>query len=163
MQNICDRTLITLYGKWSLFYDYNCGFSSAIWCCSFLLSSWLKCRDKFNPSYANTDIWNKVFQNEPSKICGRHPVKSFTWSVLEFLAWFISMLSSILRSSHRRCSIKKGAVKTFAKSTEKHLCESLFLNKIAGPRHRCFPVSFEKFLRIPFLQNISDDRFFILQ
>ena len=39
-----------------------------------------------------------------------------------------------------------------------------FLNKVAGPKpatllkkdwHRCFPVNFAKFIRTPFLQNIS--------
>ena len=47
----------------------------------------------------------------------------------------------------------------------KHLCQSHFLNKVAGLRfttllkkrlwHRCFPMNFAKFLRTPFLQNIS--------
>ena len=36
------------------------------------------------------------------------------------------------RSSHQRCSIKKGAPKNFAKFTGKHLCQSLFFNKVAG-------------------------------
>ena len=36
------------------------------------------------------------------------------------------------KSSHRRCSIKKGVPKNFAKFTGKHLCQSLFLNKVAG-------------------------------
>ena len=30
--------------------------------------------------------WEKVFKNGPSKICGRQPLKIFTWSVLEYLA-----------------------------------------------------------------------------
>ena len=30
------------------------------------------------------------------------------------------------RSSHRKCSIKKGILKNFAKFTGKHLCQSLF-------------------------------------
>ena len=46
---------------------------------------------------------------------------------------------------------KKGAFKNFAKFTGKHLCQSLFFNKVAGLRHRCFPVNFAKFLRTPFL------------
>ena len=56
---------------------------------------------------------------------------------------------------------KKGVLKNFAKFKGKHLCQSLFFNKVAGPRpapllkkrlwHRCFPVNFAKFLRIPFL------------
>ena len=57
------------------------------------------------------------------------------------------------RSSHRRCSIKKGVLrKNFAKFKQKHLCRSLFFNKVAGPRlwHRRFPVNFVKFLRTSF-------------
>ena len=69
------------------------------------------------------------------------------------------------RSSHWRCSVKKGVLRNFAKFTEKHLCESLFLNKVAGLRpatllkkrlwYRCFPVNFAKFLTKPFLKNTS--------
>ena len=32
-------------------------------------------------------------------------------------------------SSHRRCSVKKGIFRNFAKFKEKHLCQSLFFNK----------------------------------
>ena len=72
---------------------------------------------------------------------------------------------SIIRSSHRRCSVKKGVLRNFAKFTGKHLCQSVFFNKVAGLRpatllkkrlwYRCFPVKFAKFLRTPFLQNTS--------
>ena len=41
------------------------------------------------------------------------------------LLWFIY-------SSHRRCSLRKDALRNFAKFTGKHLCQSLFLNKGAG-------------------------------
>ena len=34
----------------------------------------------------------------------------------------------------RRCSVKKGALKNFVKFTERHLCRSLFFNKVAGLR-----------------------------
>ena len=34
------------------------------------------------------------------------------------------------RSSHRRCFVKKGVLRNFAKLTGKHLCQSLFLNKV---------------------------------
>ena len=30
-------------------------------------------------------IWVEVFKNRPSKICGRQPLKIFTWSILEYL------------------------------------------------------------------------------
>ena len=43
------------------------------------------------------------------------------------------------------------------KFTGKSLCQNLFFNfnKVAGLRHRGFPVNFVKFLRTPFLQNTS--------
>ena len=69
-------------------------------------------------------------------------------------------LLALNRSSHRRCSVRKGVLRNFAKSTGKYLCQRLFLNKVAGLRHRClwhrcFPVNFAKFLRTSFLQNTS--------
>ena len=55
---------------------------------------------------------------------------------------------------------KKSVLSNSAKFTEKHLCQSLFLNKVAGFNlwkerlcHRYFNVNFVKFLRTPFLQN----------
>ena len=60
---------------------------------------------------------------------------------------------------------KKGILINFASFTGKHLCHSLFFNKVAGLRsatllkkrlwHRCFPVNVAKFLRTPFLQSTS--------
>ena len=37
-----------------------------------------------------------------------------------------------IRSSHRRCSIEKGVSENFAKFAGKHLCQSIFFNKVAG-------------------------------
>ena len=60
---------------------------------------------------------------------------------------------------------KKGVLRNFTKFTGKHLCQSLFFNKVAGLRaatllkkrlgQRCFPVNFAKFLKTLFLQNTS--------
>ena len=68
-------------------------------------------------------------------------------------------------SSHRKCSGKKGILRNFAKSTGKHLCQRMFLNKVAGLSpatllkknlwHRCFPVNFVKFLRTPSIHKTS--------
>ena len=30
--------------------------------------------------------WDKLFKNGPSKICGRQPLKTFTWFILEYFA-----------------------------------------------------------------------------
>ena len=68
------------------------------------------------------------------------------------------------RSSHQRCSVRKGILRNFAKLTGKHKYQGLFFNKIAGLRpgtllkkrlrHRCTPVNFAKFLGTPFSPNI---------
>ena len=59
---------------------------------------------------------------------------------------------TIFRSSRPEVFCKKGVLKNFAKFTGKHLCQSLFSNKVAGLRaatllkkrfwHRCFPMNF---------------------
>ena len=69
----------------------------------------------------------------------------------------------IFRSSRPEVFCKKGVLKSFAKFTEKHLCKSLFLNKVAdqwpatlfkkGLWNRCFPVDFAKFLRLFFFRT----------
>ena len=48
----------------------------------------------------------------------------------------------------QRCSVKKVFSKISRKFAGKHLCQSLFFNKVAGPRG--FPVNFVKFQRTPF-------------
>ena len=90
------------------------------------------------------------------------------WSKLNF--WQGELLYTvswryISRSSHQRCSVRKGALRKFVKFTGKHLCQGLLFNKVAGLRsvtllknrlcHRCFPVNFAKFPRTPFSQNTS--------
>ena len=67
----------------------------------------------------------------------------------------------VFRSSHRKCSVKTGVLKSFSELTGKHVCHSLYFNKVAGLppatllkenlQHRCFPVNFGKFSRAPFL------------
>lgn len=34
------------------------------------------------------DIWDKVFTDGPTRICGAQPLKNFTWSILEHLVSF---------------------------------------------------------------------------
>ena len=61
----------------------------------------------------------------------------------------------ITRSTHRRCSLRKGVLRYFAKFTGKHLCQKLFFNKVADLKpatllkkrlwHRYFHVKFAKF------------------
>ena len=50
------------------------------------------------------------------------------------IIWKKMMNLSKLRSSRPEVFCKKGALRNFAKFTEKHLCRSLVFNKIAGLR-----------------------------
>ena len=76
---------------------------------------------------------------------------------------FAIAIQMTIRSSHQRYSVTKGVLKNFAKFRGKHLCQVLFFIKVASPTsllkkrlwHRCFPVNFAKFLRIPFSLNTS--------
>ena len=64
----------------------------------------------------------------------------------------------VIRSIHRRCSVKKGVLKSFANFTGKHLCCSLHVYKVIKKRlqHRCFLVKFAKFLREAILKYICE-------
>ena len=56
-------------------------------------------------------------------------------------------------SSRADVFCRKGVLRNFTKFTRKHLCQSLFFNKVALLKtrlwHRCFPVNLVKFLRPP--------------
>ena len=77
--------------------------------------------------------------------------------------------TTINRSSHQKCSTKKGVLRNFTKFTGKHLWQSLFFTEAAGFRsvtllkkrlwQRCFPVNFANFLRTPFYKTPLDDCF----
>ena len=58
---------------------------------------------------------------------------------------------------------KNGVLRNLTKFTGKHLCHSLFSNKVSLLKkrlwHKCYPVNFAKFLRTRLLQNTSDDCF----
>ena len=98
--------------------------------------------------------------------CQRFHPKLETTKVC-FFAWQVSLFDGfsnqwiILRHANRRSRsqmfFKKGVHKNFANFRQKHMCWSLFLNKVARLRacscikkrfqYRCFPVKFAKFLR----------------
>ena len=82
-----------------------------------------------------------------------------SWSIFEYLVSFL-----IDRSSQQGCSVKKGVLKNFAKFTGKHLCQSLFLNKVVGAAcnfmkketlAQMLSCEFCKIFKNTFLQNTS--------
>ena len=82
----------------------------------------------------HSEKWVRVGGYHPCFVC-----------LLLLLFWFVCL--SRFRSSHRGFSVKKGVLRNFAKLTGKHLCQSLFFNKVEGLRpatllkkrlwHRC--------------------------
>ena len=67
----------------------------------------------------------------------------------------------IYRSSHRKCSVRKGVLWNFAKVTGKYLCQSLYFNKVRSVNFIKLEAeaqvfsSFPKFLRTLFFQSMS--------
>ena len=70
-----------------------------------------------------------------------------------------------IQKQHSQMFFKIGALKNFLILTRKHLCWSLFLNKVSGLRlatltkkrlrHRCFPVNIAKFSRaVCFIEHL---------
>ena len=48
---------------------------------------------------------------------------------INFYKWFKRSFSENIRSSHWRCSVRKGVLRNSAKFTGKHLCQSLLFKK----------------------------------
>ena len=84
-----------------------------------------------------------------------------------FSFFLLALITTSFRSS------EKGTLRNCAKFPGKHLCQSLFFNKVAGLRpatllknslwHRCFPANFAKFPRTPFLTEHLQCLFFSVQ
>ena len=88
----------------------------------------------------------------------RHQHKYFPVKFAKNLRTLFSsehLIIMIIRSSHQRCSLQKGVLRSFTKFSWKHL--SLRPATLLKKRlwHRYFPVYFLKFLRTPVLQNTS--------
>ena len=96
--------------------------------------------------------WPPKVNKQKTRMPSEHP-----WSPSNIMQ---SIFSYLFRSSHRRCSVRKGVLRKFAKFTGKHLCK--IQRKALNPAtllkkrlwHRCFPVNFAKFYR-----TLPDDCF----
>ena len=86
---------------------------------------------------------------------------------------FAITIQRATRSSHQRCSVRKGVLRNFEKLKRKHLCQILFYNKVAGPEpatllkkrlwHRYFPMNFAKFPRTPLNDCFSRIHHFLIE
>ena len=80
------------------------------------------------------------------------------------LHWFSRLRSTAGKfKKQKQVFFKKGVFRNFEKFTGKHLCQSLFFNKVVGLNpvtllkkrlwNRCFLVYFARFLKTPFLKE----------
>ena len=147
---LCFKGLSIFRKDFIIFNIKNMAASTVFRCFLWRILSILSYFEKSSFKYTNQELRSRNFHN----------MSYSPWNFFCRRKFWVK-----LRSSHRRCSLKKGALRNLAKFTGKHLCPRLLLNKIAGLRpatllkkslwHRCFPVNFAKFLRAPFLQNTS--------
>ena len=116
----------------------NYTFFKKIW----LTFAYLSC---FNFSLQSKRNWIQNFSRMVSicitagcsKVKGPLFVDVILWLDIFF---FFPKSSTCIRSNHQRRSLKKDVLRNFAKFTEKHLCQSLVSNKVAGlrPLGDCF-------------------------
>ena len=59
---------------------------------------WSFVQSQFRLAYSKNIKWDKVFKNEPSKICGRQPLKNVTWSILEYFVPNVNLYSVVSSS-----------------------------------------------------------------
>ena len=82
-------------------------------------------------------VWSTIFKIQ---LIGAHlmfskkqRLKEVNYFLRENAPFHLCLIRS--RSSHKRCSIIRGVLRNFENFTVKHLCQSLFFNKVAGLSH----------------------------
>ena len=111
-------------------------------------------------------LLNKEFYNfiDQIELSVQIKIKNHEILIMKYLKkWQLFINIFYFRSSRPDMFCKKGVLENFAKFYGKHLCQSLFFNKVAALRpatllkkrlwHSCFPVNFAKFLRTFFTEH----------
>ena len=125
-------------------------------------------KDKINIFYTlkktNLKTGRKTDSNRPTFYSKYTTLKELVIknTLVKIKTIFVLMEGFHLPQRHRKCSERKGILSNIVKFTARHLCQSLFFNKVVGFSlwkerlwHRRLHVNFVKFLRTPFLQNTS--------
>ena len=118
-------------------------------------TSHLICRANHLADFYMTKYWS-LKSHYQNKFEWNFIIVIWTWwfhmssGMVFFTVLAVELLSKLLqvRSSHQRCSMKKGFLKN-SQNSQEHTCARIWETLW----HRCFLVNFAKFLRIPFLQN----------
>ena len=112
-----------------------------------------------NPLSANPTKWSNTLKqfvgNLPTNLLS--VFDRFVKLALQDLSWIAWILFGIFISDVKISHDQKqpsSVPENFAKFTGRHLCQSIFFNKVADLKkrlwHSCFPVNFAKSLRTPF-------------
>ena len=108
--------------SWILLVLFTCEhYSISFFCCIYIQTS------QYKGSYAPTFglLYTQLFTVGMFLL-----YMWFSW--ICFVSYIEKFEKILLRSSHQSCSVRIGVVRNFTKSTGKHLCKSLFFNKVAG-------------------------------
>ena len=125
---------------WFIVSSFNFSFSDKC-----LICSWSLVFDfATKPLLLVLEMLNSLLDSFQMSLCKLSKTLFLKMTNLAFFAY--------LRSSHRRCSIKKDVLRNFTKLTGKHLCQRLL----------CFPVNFGEFLRKYFLQDVWTGRLLLI-
>ena len=125
------------------------GFSAYFVCCSCEANTWENFRNSCRKQNGN--------QNGNVEIVNSNLLESLQRPI---------MLS---RGSHQRCSVRNG-VKKISQNSQENTFARVSFNKVAGrpaillrerPWHRCFPVTFAKFLKHFFYRAPLEDCFWL--
>ena len=122
---------------------------------------------------SNNSVCVNIFLELPLTNLYRHYLKmnatsmmydSYYWSCIDFYTLITYTLTIMKQPLEQNSEAAAGSVlKNFANFTGKYLVGVFFYNAASLQscnvakmrlRHRCFPVEFEKFLRVPILKNI---------
>ena len=79
----------------------------------------------------------KIFGDSYWRELKKNSVTTIIHFLQLILIWVWNINETYVRSSHRRCSVRKGVLRNFVKFTGKHLCQSLFFDKVRGLRQAC--------------------------
>ena len=140
---IVDIIFSCSVGTFVIFSTKTCLLSFIIWQCytstsNFIIGTvvWLLLL-KFFKSLGFLLLWLREMDSSMPSFSLSSPTSSQapTASSLSFLQWNFTLFSLInLLSSHPKVFYEKGVLKCFVKFTEKHLCQILFVNKVAALR-----------------------------
>ena len=106
--------------------------------------------------WCRTDICSCKLSEKVSLMLG-NPFLVPSLCKLNHISVCFIQISTKSKSSHQRCSAKKGVLKNFTKFTGKHLRQSLFFNKVAGAETlaQVFSCEFCEISKNTFFKNTS--------